>query len=357
MRSAGDHPPFLFFIGSGRSGTTLIREIFNAHPDCAIPDETHFVPMLAKHRWLYEPAEGGFRVDRLLRDLNSYEQFRRMLPAEEAKKALGQEPRPTDYPNAIRRLYATYAAREGKTRYGDKTPRYCLDVPTLAMVFPEARFVHVIRDGRDVALSVKQVSFGPDDLAGAAQYWRNRALATRRFGEVMDPWRYTEYRHEDLLENTEDVVRQLCEFADLKFEPEMLKYHERMTPRTEAHHPHVHRPPTKGLRDWRSELSLEQVRLIELLVGDALDELGYDLATDEFTLDRDTERNLRVEAKKMRRVHVEWEASSFGIVNVPARRPPSVRRRYRLGWPLREDTVEIEQLETDEDADPLGVLD
>jgi hypothetical protein len=54
---------------------------------------------------------------------------------------------------------------------------------------------------------------------------------------------------------------------------------------------------------------------------------------------------------------VEWEAESFGIVNVPARRPPSVRRRYRLGWPIREDTVILDDADTDEDADVLDVLD
>lgn len=366
MPELRDPPPFLFFVGSGRSGTTLIREIFNAHPACAIPDETHFVPMLARHRWLYERPGEPFRADRLLRDLATYEQFRRMLTPEEAERALA-DPTIGDYPEALRRLYGAYAAREGKTRYGDKTPRYCLDVPILATMLPDARFVHVIRDGRDVALSVKGVSFGPDTLGGAALYWRNRALATRRFGEVLDPSRYTEYRHEELLEDTEQVVRRLCTFAELPFDPAMLTYHERIAPRSEAHHPHVHRPPTKGLRDWRTELSLDEVRLVELLVGDALDELGYDLATDEYTLPIERERALRVEARKLRRTHLEWEAASFGIVTVPARRPPSVRRRYRLGWPLREDTVLLEGSDTDdddpltgeqrdEDADVLGVL-
>ena len=342
--------PFVFFVGSGRSGTTLIREIFNAHSELAIPDETHFVTMLAKHRWLYERPGEPFKTDRLLKDLSKYEQFRRMLDPRAAARAL-TDPPPVDYPDAIRRLYAAYAAGEGKSRYGDKTPRYCLETPLLATLFPEARFVHVIRDGRDVALSVRQVSFGPDTLGGAALYWRNRALATRRFGEVLDPDRYCEYRHEELLDDTEGVVRRLCDFLDLRFEPAMLTYHERIAPREEAHHPHVHKPPTKGLRNWRTELETEEVRLVELLVGDALDELGYDLATDEFILETERERELRAKARKIRREHLEWEAESFGIVSVPAKRPPSVRRRYRLGWPVVEDTVEIGD-ETDEDAEP-----
>lgn len=339
----------MFFVGSGRSGTTLIREIFNAHSDLAIPDETHFVPMLAKHRWLYERPGEHFRTDRLLRDLAKYEQFRKMLSLDEASRAL-RDPDPVDYPDAIRRLYSAYAAKEGKTRFGDKTPRYCLEMPALASLFPEARFVHVIRDGRDVALSVRGVSFGPDDIGGAALYWRNRALATRRFGEVLDPDRYTEYRHEELLEDTEGVVQRLCSFLDLPFEPAMLTYHERIAPRPEAHHPHVHKPPTKGLRNWRTELSTEDVRLIELLVGDALDELGYDLATDQYTLPEETEKQLRIRARKVKREHLEWEAESFGFVQVPAKRPPSVRRRYRAGWPLIEETVEVDS-EDSPDAD------
>jgi hypothetical protein len=341
-----DMEPFAFFLGSGRSGTTLIREIFNAHPQMAIPEETHFVPMLARKRRLYE-ASDGFHASRFLRDLRRFEQFEEMGLSEGAvKEALKPA---TDFPSAIRALYGLYASEQGKTRYGDKTPRYCLDMPMLATLFPEARFVHVVRDGRDVALSVKGVFFGPDTIGGAALYWRNRALATRRSGEYMDPSMYFEYRHEDLLEEPEAVVKEICDFLDLPFDPAMLRYHENKAPRTESHHPHAHKPPTKGLRDFRSELSPEDLRLVELLIGDALEELGYELATDERTVDQETERKLRAEVKKIARAHNNWEADGFSMVNVPAKRPPSMRRRFRLGLIPMRDMIEIEEVA---DADP-----
>src|SRR5207247_397312 len=73
-----------------------------------------------------------------------------------------------DYPDAIRRVYAVYAEAHGKSRFGDKTPPFLMHVRTLAELFPEARFVHLVRDGRDVALSLREQPFAPSSFAGAA---------------------------------------------------------------------------------------------------------------------------------------------------------------------------------------------
>lgn len=324
------HPPFLFVVGSGRSGTTLARTMLDAHPDLAIPDETHFVPRLARHRRKYE-RDGGFDGAALLRDLEPFHQFARM--GLDGGALRGELASAEDYPDAIRRIYATYARARGKSRYGDKTPRYCLDMPMLALLFPEGRFVHVVRDGRAVALSVRGVSFGPDTIGGAALYWRNRALGARRTGEWLDPGRYLEYRHEELVADPEPILRAICDLIEVPYDDAMLRYHETAERSEVAHHPHVHEPPRADLRDWRTELSAEELRLVEILVGDALDELGYERATDDRTLAAEDEQRLRQEAKKLRRHHAAWEAKAFGFVTVPAVRGEGARRRFARAEP------------------------
>ena len=81
--------------------------------------------------------------------------------------------------DAVRALFAAYAATRGKPRYADKTPHYVSHLPRLAARFPEARFVHVVRDGRDVALSLLEVPWGPDAIEDAALHWRRRVLEGR----------------------------------------------------------------------------------------------------------------------------------------------------------------------------------
>lgn len=163
---------FPFFVGCGRSGTTLLRRIFTSHPALAVPYESHFiVPMCdITVRPRYETPQ-GFATDNFISDLLAQPAIRRwQLPEEELRAALFEHP--CDCADAIRRVFALYAYRQGKPRYGDKTAVYVLSIAVLAHVFPEARFVHIIRDGRDVALSWLDTGwdFGPETVEEAALY-------------------------------------------------------------------------------------------------------------------------------------------------------------------------------------------
>ncbi len=106
--------PFPFIVARGRSGTTLLRAMFDSHPDMAVPNESHFVVQLAGRRARYEGGSAGFDLEAFSRDLFDHWAFRRWaLPAEEVHAAYRETP-PVDYPSAIRLLYATYARHGGR---------------------------------------------------------------------------------------------------------------------------------------------------------------------------------------------------------------------------------------------------
>ena len=272
--------PFLFIVARGRSGTTLLRAMFDAHPDMAIPNESHFVVQFAKRRSRYE-TPGGFDLDRFTDDLFRHWAFRRWdVPASFVREQC-ESARPDDYAAAVRGLYAAYARHHGKTRYGDKTPSYVLSIDLLAALFPEARFVHLIRDGRDVALSYLDTDFGSRTLPQAAIYWDRFVRAGRASGMRLGPTRYREIRYEDLVREPATVLTSLCSFAGLPFDARMLRYHERAHTWASGlshreHHRNLHKPPTAGLRDWRRDLSRKDVQVFEALAGDLLAELGYE---------------------------------------------------------------------------------
>ena len=271
---------FPFIVARGRSGTTLLRAMFDAHPDMAIPNESHFVVQFARHRGRYESG-GGFDRESFARDVLDHWAFKRWgLPDDEVLAALETAP-PADLPAAIRDVFATYARHHGKSRYGDKTPSYVLSVGLLASTFPEARFIHLIRDGRDVALSYLDTDFGSRTLGQAAIYWDRFVRAGRAAGARLGPERYREVRYEDLVTDPERVLTELCAFVGVEFDERMIRYHERadrLVPSLShnEHHRNLYKPPTSGLRDWRRDLAARDVAVFEALAGELLEELGYE---------------------------------------------------------------------------------
>jgi hypothetical protein len=270
-------PPFVFIVGRGRSGSTLLQAMLDAHPDLAIPPETHLVPALGHRRRRYE-RRPGFDQDRFLDDLTRHWGFPALGMSRERAADAIRRAAPASTADALRATFAAYAARWGKAGYGDKTPINVLHMPLLAGLFPEARFVHIIRDGRDVALSYRdRRGMG---LVEAAYRWRRDVRAGRRAGRRLGPGRYHEVRYEALVRDPEGVLGEVCRFLELPFDPRMLRPQEvaeRVIPSsTRAWHPHLGEPPTEGLRSWQRQMPPGEVALFEGIAGDLLEELGYE---------------------------------------------------------------------------------
>lgn len=274
-------PPFPFLVGCGRSGTTLLRAIFDSHPDVAVPDEVSFIIRYSRpHYAVHYGWPRRFDAVACSEMILANPSFRRWgLPEAEARRALAGPP-PSTFAESIRRVYAGWAAHQGKPRYADKTPMHVMYLRRLSRLFPEARFVHLIRDGRDVALSYHSVAWGPATVEDAAIEWRRRVGCGRRDGSRLGPDRYREVRYEDLVAEPERVVRELCRFFDLDWDGTLLRYYERADEVIGAtRFPSAHRrlllPPTPGLRDWRTEMTADEIRRFEAIAGSLLDELGY----------------------------------------------------------------------------------
>ena len=300
IRVAGRRRPEFavpFICGATRSGTTLLRLMLDSHPALAIPGETHFiVPMIRamKKRRLTadELADvvvsgdrwGDFHLD----EDELRERFRALEPLNSA--------------DAVREFFRLYAERQGKVRWGDKTPGYVQKMRLIERVLPEARFVHIIRDGRDVALSVVPRSWGPPTVAAAAKNWKRRIERARRQAPHLG--HYLEVHYEDLISDTEAVLRQVCDFIELDFDPAMLSYHERAEERLSEKARDLSRPwgtvsaesrveshklasePPRGDRiaRWKTLMSEEDRREYEAIAGEALAAVGYevgDLAAQE----------------------------------------------------------------------------
>lgn len=323
-----DRPPFPFLIGSGRSGSTLVRAMLDSHPEVAVPPETYFVTELLPNAAEWD-APGGFAADKFLDEVLVHQFFVRWgLPAESVREAFAAQP-PAGYADAIRLLYGLYADAHGKRRYADKTPVYIYDVLDLAALFPEARFVHLIRDGRDVAASfLDQEDMRPNGIAEAALLWRERVSAGRSAGATLGAGRYAEVRYEDLVRDPEAVLRRVAEFIGIDYHPAMLTYPERARDLVAAdggaqRHRGVFTEPQAGFRDWRTELSAAEVEVFEVVAGDLLEELGYPRGADtRWAGDREVVGLLVGEVERLRQEVVTTEQTL-------RRRIRMLRRRLR----------------------------
>jgi len=182
------------------------------------------------------------------------------------------------------RLYRAYASRHGAARWGDKTPIYADHMELVHRILPEARFIHLIRDGRDVALSTVE-QWGRwewrTDMYAAIRTWSGRVRRAREAGRRLGQERYLEVRYESLVADPASTMRKLCAFLGEPFDPRMTAPSDAAAGWIEKDnrwHHRLHRPPSPSRSQrWRREMGEADQRLCEAVAGELLAELGYPL--------------------------------------------------------------------------------
>jgi Sulfotransferase family len=269
----------LILLGVSRSGTKLLRVILDRSPGVAIPDESFFVPLLARRHGRALDAE------RFLDDVSRIQVIRDW--GVDVVDVAGRVRSGMPTGAAIATIFETYADAAGKPRWGDKTPMYMRHLALLEELFPGAQYVHLIRDGRDAALSFLQMPEGsftrtwahPRTPAQFACLWRKEVNDARGLGRLVGATRYHEVRYEELVADPASAVRGICAFAAIPFEPAMLDYVGAIDVSAKPHQQRLLTPPTSGVRNWQEDMSAEDAAAFESVAGDLLSELGYDVRT------------------------------------------------------------------------------
>lgn len=287
--------PMPIIVGSPRSGTTLLRFMLDSHPELAIPPETGFLVAGKEILNLDGDLRENFYniVTNFPPEAPNWADFQ--IPREEFYKELCKIDSFT-VAEGFRAFYEMYAKRFSKIRWGEKTPLYCLNMSEIQKILPEARFIHLIRDGRDVAVSLRKQWFSPGHgIEIQAQYWKGNVLTAREQGKNCQ---YLEILYEDLIKNTEIVLRKICAFVELNFSKEVLSYYVRTPKRLMEHSARygaggevivskkdrlqqqieTTAPPDESkINTWKNELSAEDQQQFEKVAGDLLQGLGYEV--------------------------------------------------------------------------------
>ena len=285
-----------------RSGTTLLRMMLDAHPELTIPPETHFVPELI------EAAGGGSPTpEGLLETITSQREWGDFGLTEAELLERFEAFEPLRAADALRSFYEAYAARVGKPRWGEKTPIYVKSMRAIEGALPEARFVHVIRDGRDVALSIRDRATKEHPIERIAERWVRRITRAREQARRLS--HYMEVRYETLILDTEPTLRAICDFYELPWDDAVLDYHQRAAERLEemkrelpdqgkrtnlsverrmmTHARTTEKPDPRRVSRWRESMERADRELFESIAGPLLAELGYAIGDGPDTAPRE----------------------------------------------------------------------
>jgi hypothetical protein len=289
------HVPAPFVVGAPRSGTTMLRLMLDAHEELAIPPETYFIPRAAKRWKAAKRLRRENPVDAYLDEVIGHKRWPDFHLDADAYRERVHAAAPRTLGDAIRTFYEMYIEKVGAPRWGDKTPFYVRKMEVIQEAIPEARFIHLIRDGRGVALSIMHLWFGPDTIEEAAEFWVARIDEARRKARGLD--HYIEVRYEDLVNDPEPELRRICELVELPFDDRMLTYYEHIDERIAIETPpeevapdgrvvgteerlkimeNLKRPPDPSRIDrWRTDMAASERERFEAIAGPRLQELGY----------------------------------------------------------------------------------
>jgi Sulfotransferase family len=262
----------VFVIGTARSGTSLLCTLLRRYLQLSFGTESQFIVRV--YRQL--PTYGDLRDERNLRALveaiareRCFERWTRrfgfVLDANAVfEAARGGRP---GYAGVLDAIFSQFARYHGMDRWGDKTPEYNYNLPVLLSLFPQAQFVHIVRDGRDVALSTLRMGFGGANIYRVGVAWRRQLLLIQQFLSPLPPDQSVTLRYEQLLSEPVGTLRRLADVLGVEDDPRLM--------------PAIAGDITSQVRSdnggkWQAQMPRRQQALFEAVAGDQLRAYGYE---------------------------------------------------------------------------------
>ena len=182
-------------------------------------------------------------------------------------------------PAIIAAIFEKNAAGEGKMRWGDKTPYYVLHMKTIIELFPNAQIIHLIRDGRDCALSMfaRGREFGVYNSYHAAKYWQQYVETGKEVGRTLGTGAYLDLKYEDILADQLSAMKKICAFLGEDFDHSLINFEKSsIAGKTPLLQKDVQKD---NAGKWRTKMTRTQIRVFESAAGDTLAQNGYELLT------------------------------------------------------------------------------
>jgi hypothetical protein len=284
--------PIFFIVGRPRTGSTLLRTLFDAHPNVTIPVEWPLLLVLYKRfghitSWdettLDEFYQGLFQKLRFeYWSINRWPSINFENLHIDLLNCVGEN----SFETLIKVVYSHYYSFFEKKEillFGDKNPVYSNQSMQLAKIFPDAKFIHLTRDYRDNIVSMLDVDFEMPNVALLAYRWK---YSYRAIGAAakQNPGRFMHICYEDLVKDPESGLKGLCSFLGIPFEQAALEFHnkkseiEQLYPGeiTQRYFSSLLKPIDSGRTGiYKTRLLQRQIKIADLIVGEIAEDAGY----------------------------------------------------------------------------------
>jgi hypothetical protein len=209
----------VFVIGFARSGTSLLCRLMRRYLKVSFGTESQFILRYLALLPTYGDLAVDTNVRRLLEDIG----HERFFVRSQNNWGFRYDPsrafadlRGRSFRDVLDAVFGQLASHNGMDRWGDKTPSYNDNLSALYQLFPDAQFVHAVRDGRDVALSISHTSFGPKNACECAQHWAQTQQTIRMFAATIPPGQFHQVRYEDLTTQPLETLKTLGLFIGVQ---------------------------------------------------------------------------------------------------------------------------------------------
>lgn len=281
--------PFFFIIGRPRSGTTLLSTLFDAHPEVIVPFESPVILQLyAKYKRLQKWDEK--HIHEFVNDLQSTRKFDRWnVDCENLISNLIRFKEDLDFQTAVKILYLHFPSffkKNSISVIGDKNPVYSLFFKKIYLIFPVAKFIHLIRDYRDNILSVKKLDFEAPLTSIIAYRWKFANNLIHQIS-LQHPEQFYTIRYEDLIADPSSEIKQLCSFLNIRYDPSVLDFHLSVQERIKnlndqekrlfkKFHSNLLKPINSSKSGvWKQEMKVKDLKIAEIIAGKWAENFGY----------------------------------------------------------------------------------
>jgi len=280
--------PVFFIVGRARSGTTLLRSILDNHSSVIIPPECPFVVNLYS-RYHKRKNWTSCTLEKFYNDVIKQPAFDYLnINKDKLRNDILSSPLSILFDGLCRLVYLNYkpaTPKENIKLIGDKNPHYSLFIPRLIKIFPEARFLHIIRDPRANVLSMMDVDFESPMLASLAWRWKyyNRTIERQK---IKHPECFCTIRYEDLVKEPEKYTHGICSYLGIEFTKSMLDFHKNKEEILKTYpadaigkyHKSLFLPISDARVDtWKQRLKPRQIKAIDAVTGYFASAYGYQM--------------------------------------------------------------------------------
>lgn len=267
------YPEIIIIVGSGRSGTSYLQRTLRDTLDIGFFREPKYIIPVYQRLSRFGNLDNSENLQRLVKYILQDGIFEHLSTVKNIPSIYDELfPRISEptYSGVLYAIFAYIAEKQEKSRLGYKFPSDITHLSELAEIFPTARFVHMMRDGRDVAISLLNQSWGAENLFAGSRFWSRQTRKGRADGRNLSD-RYIEIRYENFIENSDEVALKLGEFLNRGQNIEQVQGFVTKVKDTKK---------VSSVYGWKATLSKEQVFLCEAAAGSELQACGYELEFD-----------------------------------------------------------------------------